>query len=156
MQWLVSTIITVAAPLGDAYLFIVNCPYLMTWSSSPSNQNLVSSYPLTIFNLLISGGLLLLYTPAFKSYGWRPPFRAWKAVTGFFFLSNVFLTIVPMIPPSPGFDVYEHLPYWVRHHYLLHVQTKRNWRLDAVPCRSGTVDRFDWNYILVHLLWLDT
>ncbi|KAG1783373.1 APC amino acid permease [Suillus placidus] len=95
-QWLISMIIMVAAPPGDAYLFIVN----------------FSSYPLTMFNMLISGGLLLLYTPAFKSYEWRPPFRAWKTIVIFFFLSNVFLAIVPMVPPSPGSDVYEHLPYW--------------------------------------------
>ncbi|OAX41008.1 amino acid transporter [Rhizopogon vinicolor AM-OR11-026] len=95
-QWLVSAIIMVAAPPGDAYLFMIN----------------LTSYPLAIFNLLISGGLLLLYTPAFKAYDWRPPFQAWKSVIVFFFLSNVFLAIVPMIPPSPGFDVYEHLPYW--------------------------------------------
>ncbi|KAG2357449.1 amino acid/polyamine transporter I [Suillus spraguei] len=95
-QWLVSMIIMAAAPPGDAYLFIVN----------------YSSYPLTMFNMLISGGLLLLYTPAFKSYEWCPPFRAWKSVVIFFFLSNVFLAVVPMIPPSPGSDVYEHLPYW--------------------------------------------
>ena len=30
VQWLVSTIMMVATPPGDAYLFIVNCPYLMT------------------------------------------------------------------------------------------------------------------------------
>ncbi|KAG2354975.1 amino acid/polyamine transporter I [Suillus spraguei] len=95
-QWLVSMIIMAAAPPGDAYLFIVN----------------FLSYPLTMFNMLISGGLLLLYTPAFKSYEWCPPFRAWKSVVIFFFLSNVFLAVVPMIPPSPGSDVYEHLPYW--------------------------------------------
>ncbi|KAG2066674.1 APC amino acid permease [Suillus decipiens] len=95
-QWLVSMIIMVAAPPGDAYLFIVN----------------LLSYPLTMFNMLISGGLLLLYTPAFKSYEWCPPFRTWKSVVIFFFLSNVFLAVVPMIPPSPGSDVYEHLPYW--------------------------------------------
>lgn len=29
-QWLISMIIMVAAPPGDAYLFIVNCVYLMT------------------------------------------------------------------------------------------------------------------------------
>jgi hypothetical protein len=95
-QWLISMIIMVAAPPGDAYLFIVN----------------FSIYPLTMFNVLISGGLLLLYTPAFKAYEWCPPFRAWKSIVIFFFLSNVFLAIVPMIPPSPGSDVYEHLPYW--------------------------------------------
>lgn len=95
-QWLISMIVMVAAPPGDAYLFIVN----------------FSMYPLALFNMLISGGLLLLYTPAFKPYEWCPPFQAWKSIVIFFFLSNVFLAIVPMIPPSPGFDVYEHLPYW--------------------------------------------
>jgi len=95
-QTLVCMITIITAPPGDAYLFIVN----------------FASYPLTIFNLLISGGLLLLYTPMLKSYDWRPPFRAWKPVVVFFFLSNVFLAIVPMIPPSPGFEVYKHLPYW--------------------------------------------
>ncbi|KAJ8586140.1 amino acid transporter [Rhizopogon salebrosus TDB-379] len=93
---LICMITLTAAPPGDAYLFIVN----------------FGSYPLTMFNLLISGGLLALYTPALKSYGWSPPFRAWKPVIVFFFLSNVFLAIVPMIPPSPGFEVYKHLPYW--------------------------------------------
>jgi len=69
--------------------------------------------------MLISGGLLLLYTPAFKPYEWCPPFQAWKSIVTFFFLSNIFLAIVPMIPPSPGFDVYEHLPYWVRYLCLM-------------------------------------
>ncbi|KAG2107853.1 amino acid permease-domain-containing protein [Suillus cothurnatus] len=95
-QWLVSVITMVASPPGDAYLFFVN----------------FSSYPLTMFNILISGGLLLLYTPAYKSYEWCPPFRAWTSVVILFLLSNIFLAIVPLIPPSPGFDVYEHLPYW--------------------------------------------
>ncbi|KAG2107010.1 APC amino acid permease [Suillus discolor] len=95
-QWLVSMIIMIAAPPGDAYLFVVN----------------FSLYPVTMFNLLISGGLLLLYTPAFKSYEWSPPFRAWKSVVIFFFLSHVVLAILPMIPPSAGSETYEHLPYW--------------------------------------------
>jgi hypothetical protein len=122
-------IVMVAAPPGDAYLFIVNCVYLITWSLVSSDHNLVSMYPLALFNMLISGGLLLLYTPAFKPYEWCPPFQAWKSIVIFFFLSNVFLAIVPMIPPSPGFDVYEHLPYWVRYLSLC-VRAKRNWRFD--------------------------
>jgi len=117
-QWLVSVITMIASPPGDAYLFFVNCLYLMTWSWALSNHILVSSYPLTMFNILISGGLLLLYTPAYKSYEWCPPFRAWTSVVILFLLSNIFLAIVPLIPPSPGFDVYEHLPYWVRRRCL--------------------------------------
>jgi len=96
IQYLVSVILMAVAPPGDAYLFIVN----------------YSSYPLALFNLLISGGLLLLYTHTFESYNWNPPFRAHKYAVVFFFLSNVFLAVVPMIPPSSGFEPYEHLPYY--------------------------------------------
>ncbi|KAF8548809.1 amino acid transporter [Imleria badia] len=95
-QYLVSMLVTVLAPPGDAYLFMVN----------------YCSYPLALFNLVISGGLLLLYTDAFKSYNWDPPFRAYKFVVVFFFLSNVFLVVVPMIPPSAGHEPYQHLPYY--------------------------------------------
>ncbi|KAH7924904.1 APC amino acid permease [Leucogyrophana mollusca] len=95
-QWLVSVVTMLGAPPGDAYLFIVN----------------LISYPLALFNIIISGGLLLLYTPTYKSYDWCPPFRAYKPVVVFFFFSNVFLAVVPMIPPLPGQTVYEHLPYW--------------------------------------------
>ncbi|KAH7924907.1 amino acid transporter [Leucogyrophana mollusca] len=96
MQWTVSVITVLVAPAGDAYLFIVN----------------MSSYPLTMANTLISSGLLLLYTPAYKSYDWNPPFRAFKPAVVFFLLSNVFLAVVPLIPPQAGSTVYAHLPYW--------------------------------------------
>ncbi|KAH7882813.1 APC amino acid permease [Phlebopus sp. FC_14] len=95
-QYLISVLVATLAPPGDAYLFIVN----------------YSSYPLALFNLLTSGGLLLLDTSPFKSYDWSPPFRAYRYAVVFFFLSNVFLALVPMIPPDAGYDVYEHLPYY--------------------------------------------
>ena len=154
MQWLISAVITVGAPPGDAYLFIVNCPHFVSCSCAPTNRSLVSSYPLTIFNLLISGGLLLLYTPAFKSYDWSPPFRAWKSVVIFFFLSNIFLAVVPMIPPSPGFDVYERIPYWVCTSSCTSKAslTSRH----TVPCRVSMVSWSNWYYVLVCLFRLDT
>ncbi|KAF8555875.1 APC amino acid permease [Imleria badia] len=95
-QYLISVLLMALAPPGDAYLFIVN----------------YASYPLSLFNLLVSGGLLLLYTDAYKSYNWNPPFRAYKSAVVFFFLSNIFLVVVPMIPPSDGYEPYEHLPYY--------------------------------------------
>ncbi|EIW77194.1 APC amino acid permease [Coniophora puteana RWD-64-598 SS2] len=95
-QWFIATITIMITPPGDAYLFVVN----------------LSSYPLTIYNTLVSGGLLLLYTPAYKSFGWNPPFRAYKSATIFFFVSNVFLLLVPYVPPAPGHGVYKNLPYW--------------------------------------------
>ncbi|KAF8137080.1 APC amino acid permease [Boletus edulis] len=95
-QYLISVLLMALAPPGDAYLLIIN----------------YSSYPLALFNLVISGGLLLLYTDAFKSYDWNPPFRAYKFAVVFFFLSNAFLVLVPMIPPTSGYEPYLHLPYY--------------------------------------------
>ncbi|KAG6335343.1 hypothetical protein ID866_3754 [Astraeus odoratus] len=97
IQSLVSFITAVLTPAGDAYAFIVN----------------YTSYPISLFNLLISGGLLLLYTRAYKPYNWDPPFRAPSYAVVFFFLSNVFLVVVPVIPPAPGYEVYRHLPYYI-------------------------------------------
>ena len=83
----------------------------------------MSSYPLALINMFISGGLLFIHLPGVclskrlqalrASYDWRPPFRAWTPVVLFFFISNVFLVTVPLIPPSRGYKVYVHLPYWV-------------------------------------------
>ncbi|VDC07933.1 unnamed protein product [Peniophora sp. CBMAI 1063] len=100
LQWLMCVIIIVAPPPGDAYNLILN----------------MVSYPLAIINSFISGGLLLLgYTPlgARLSFVWSPPFRASFPVVAFFFLSNLFLTFAPLVPPAPGQSVYESLPYWL-------------------------------------------
>lgn len=73
----------------------------------------MKSYPLAIINTAISGGLLFLYLPTAKHWEWKPPFRATFPVVLFFFLSNVFLTVAPLMPPAPGDRVYVSLPYWV-------------------------------------------
>lgn len=62
---------------------------------------------------MVSLGVMLLYTPAYRHWDWSPPFRAPKAIVVAFFLSNVFLAIVPLVPPAPGRQVYHALPYWV-------------------------------------------
>lgn len=78
------------------------------------------TYPISLINMLVSFGLLYLHTPLRFQLSptlharWAPPFRAWTPVVVAFFLSNVFLVIAPLVPPAPGFKVYENLPYWVR------------------------------------------
>ncbi|KAF5336486.1 hypothetical protein D9611_006685 [Ephemerocybe angulata] len=95
-QYLVSCTFLLLVPPGDAYLFLIS----------------LSSYCLTIINSLVSLGLLLLYTQTFRSWDWKPPFRAPKALIVAFCISNVFLLIVPFIPPVPGSRTYSQLPYW--------------------------------------------
>ncbi|KAJ6571447.1 APC amino acid permease [Mycena capillaripes] len=96
-QYLVSVLFVLGPPPGDAYLFMIS----------------TSSYSLALINTLVSFGLLLLHTPAYKAFGWAPPFRAPRIVTVLFFLSNIFLVVVPLIPPAPGRRVYDALPYYL-------------------------------------------
>ena len=75
----------------------------------------MSSYPLSLINMLISAGLLYIHSrpEAVSVLGWNPPFRAYAVAVWFFFVSNVFLVVVPLIPPAPGYHVYERIPYYV-------------------------------------------
>ncbi|TFK82274.1 amino acid transporter [Polyporus arcularius HHB13444] len=96
-HWLVSVIIMLAPPPGDAYNFILN----------------VISYPLAIVNIFVAGGLVHLYLNRDK-YNWNPPLRATLPVTIFFLLSNIYLAIAPYIPPdTPDQNIYEDLPYYL-------------------------------------------
>lgn len=80
---------------------------------------LVSSYPHSLINTAIAGGLLFLHTRWGRSWDWSPPFKAWPAVTVFFLVSNFFLVVVPLVPPAPGYSPFEHLPYFVSSFCLL-------------------------------------
>lgn len=99
-QFLVTAFLIIAVPAGDAYLFMLS----------------MSSYPLSLINTLVSGGLLLLHLPNIgfaKSYNWDPPFKTYLPVIAFFFISNLFLAFAPLVPPAPGFEPYQNLPYWL-------------------------------------------
>ena len=116
-QYIVSCIFMLAPPPGDAYLFMISCEFLLSYilrscSSNPSST--VTSYSLALINTLVSAGLLILYTKAYQDWDWDPPFRAPKLIIWLFFLSNVFLVVIPLIPPVSGSRAYEYLPYWVR------------------------------------------
>ena len=119
LQWLVSVIVILAPPPGDAFNFVLNCSsftiIFYTLVLMRIDKNAVVSYPLAIINAFISAGLLFLYTPYSKRAGfnWAPPFRASWPVVLFFFLSNVFLSIAPLVPPAPGMSPYISLPYWL-------------------------------------------
>ncbi|KAL1941718.1 hypothetical protein VTO73DRAFT_6718 [Trametes versicolor] len=141
-QWLVTSSLVLLVPPGDAYLFMLN----------------LSSYPLALINTFVSGGLVFIHLPdaalpkRFRalraSYEWRPPFRAWTPVVLFFFLSNVFLVAVPLVPPARGYRVYEHLPYWlhVLVAWLISFGGIAYWYVWCVwlPRRGGYVLVRDW------------
>lgn len=84
-------------PPGDAYNFVLS----------------VHMYPVGLINAVISGGLIWLYLSSSAGQSWKPPFRAGLFVVIVFFFGNIFLSVAPLIPPSPEFSLYENLPYWV-------------------------------------------
>ncbi|KAL4996894.1 amino acid/polyamine transporter I [Aspergillus recurvatus] len=97
-HWIVSVIIMLAPPPGDAYNFLVN----------------LISYPLAIVNVFVSAGLVYIYLTKEKNFpNWAPGIRATLPVTIFFCLSNIYLVVAPYIPPSAGQSVYEELPYYL-------------------------------------------
>ncbi|KAF9788570.1 amino acid transporter [Thelephora terrestris] len=99
VQWVVSSVYVLLPPPGDAYLFVLT----------------LSSYPLSLINTLISAGLLYIHSrpQSDVAQDWNPPFRAYKAAIWFFFASNVFLVVVPFVPPAPGYQVFERIPYYL-------------------------------------------
>jgi len=104
LQWAMCTIWIFCPPPGDAYNFVLN----------------LHIYPISLTDLFVSGGLLWLYLSPAGGWDWDPPFRAGFPIITFFLLSNIFLVIAPIIPPTPEFVLYKHLPYWVRVHLWLH------------------------------------
>lgn len=65
--------------------------------------------------MFISAGLLYIHLrpKATVALGWNPPFRAYTMTIWVFLASNVFLVVVPFIPPAPGYQVFEDIPYYV-------------------------------------------
>ncbi|CZT11685.1 probable low-affinity methionine permease [Rhynchosporium graminicola] len=100
-HWLVSVIVMLGPPPGDAYNFILN----------------LISYPMSIVNVFVSIALIHLYFNPFSIERdpprWAPPFRATLPVAIFFLLANLFLVIAPYVPPDAGQEVYAHLPYYL-------------------------------------------
>ncbi|KAF2718141.1 putative methionine permease [Polychaeton citri CBS 116435] len=101
-HWVVSVIIMLAPPPGDAFNFILN--------ANPRRS--VISYPLAIVNCFVAFALIWLYTHR-KAWDWSPPFSATLPVAIFFFLSNIYLVVAPFVPPSDGQSIYESLPYYL-------------------------------------------
>lgn len=96
-HWVVSVVILLAPPPGDAYNFLVN----------------LISYPLSIVNAFVSAGLIYIYLRPKEFPDFAPGIRATLPVTVFFFLTQCYLVVAPYVPPSDGQSVYEQLPYYL-------------------------------------------
>lgn len=100
-HWIVSVIIMLAPPPGDAYNFILN----------------LISYPLSVVNTFVALGLCYIYVQKYRGkdfLDWDPPLKATLPISIFFFLSSIYLIVAPFVPPdSPENNVYKELPYYL-------------------------------------------
>ncbi|KAH9904316.1 amino acid/polyamine transporter I [Xylariomycetidae sp. FL2044] len=94
LHWLITVIILVAPPAGPAYNFIVD----------------LYTYPGAWINGFVAAGLI--YLQFRKSENWSSPWHTFLPVSVIFLLANVFLAIVPFIPPNGDWNA-EGYPYFV-------------------------------------------
>jgi amino acid transporter len=94
LHWLITVIILVAPPAGPAYNFITD----------------LYTYPGAWINGFVAAGLLWLRFK--KSENWSSPFKSWVPVIVLYLLANIFLAIVPFIPPT-GVNNPEGYPFYV-------------------------------------------
>lgn len=83
----------------------------LTWGKKKKKS--LISYPLSIVNVFVSAGLIYIYLFPHRHPTWAPGIRATLPVAVFFFLSNLYLTIAPYVPPDAGESVYEDIPYYL-------------------------------------------
>lgn len=95
LHWLITIIILLAPPAGPAYNFITD----------------LYTYPGAWINGFVAAGLIYLhYAPSEK---WSSPFHTYLPVLVIYLLANIFLAIVPFIPPSGGGIDPDGYPYYV-------------------------------------------
>ncbi|KAJ8693847.1 hypothetical protein PTI98_008801 [Pleurotus ostreatus] len=140
-QYAVSCAVLLIPPAGDAYLFLVNMSSycntlintvvalgLILLYYSPSVSSFFSSHSPSLPPSSMPSSSTPLISPYPRTAPfpwiaplsqWYPPFRAPKILLIGFFISNLLLIVVPLVPPAPRPDggrggVYKSLPYWVR------------------------------------------
>lgn len=101
-----------APPAGPAYNFIVDlysqCHLLFQAPSTLLTKE--TAYPGVWINGFVAAGLIYLQFK--KSENWSSPWHTYLPVTLLFLAMNVFLAIVPFIPPTGSWDA-EGYPYYI-------------------------------------------
>ncbi|WWC97669.1 hypothetical protein V866_004553 [Kwoniella sp. B9012] len=86
--WIVSFIVIVAPPAGSAFSFIVA----------------LQNYPSSFFLALMTLGLFIVRRDRKRLNLPRPEYRSWTVVVLFFLAANLFLIIMPWVPPPGGIN----------------------------------------------------
>ncbi|KAF4466608.1 high-affinity methionine permease [Fusarium albosuccineum] len=85
-KWFITTIMIIAPPAGDAFNFITD----------------LKIYPGAFFDFLMGVGLIIIRRRRKRLGLPRPTFKAWDIVIVFNILKNVYLLVMPWVPPEDG------------------------------------------------------
>ncbi|TFK75091.1 high affinity methionine permease [Pluteus cervinus] len=88
LTWVLTSIVIIAPPAGDAFNFIVD----------------LQSYPANVFSFLLTFGLFSIRKHRAAIGAGRSEFRAWNGVLFFALAVNVYLLVLPWVPPQGGID----------------------------------------------------
>ncbi|KAJ6258709.1 hypothetical protein Dda_6759 [Drechslerella dactyloides] len=86
MHWIMTVIALIAPPAGPAYNFIVD----------------LGTYPGAWTGAFVVGGLI--YLQFRKSEKWQSPWHTFLPISMIYLLANVFLAIIPLVPPTGTLD----------------------------------------------------
>lgn len=108
VKWLLTIVMIIAPPAGDAFSFsksnagMIRCALVhpLTLSLLPVTD--LQVYPSAVFSLMLSIGLYLVRWRRKRMNLPRPIFRSWDSVVIFTILVNVFLLVMPFVPPAGG------------------------------------------------------
>lgn len=86
LKWAFTFLMIVAPPAGDAFQFVVS----------------LKSYPEAIFHVAMGAGLLILRRRWARAGTPPSDFRAWHVLVALYLLAQVYLLVMPWIPPAGG------------------------------------------------------
>ncbi|KAF5326766.1 hypothetical protein D9619_004475 [Psilocybe cf. subviscida] len=86
LKWVLTVIVIIAPPAGDAFNFIVD----------------LQSYPANVFSFLVTFGLFSVRKRRANIGAPPTEFRAWNFVLIFSILVNIYLLVLPWVPPAGG------------------------------------------------------
>ena len=103
LKWILTTIVIIAPPAGDAFNFSEGDRVFIQTIYLHFNAVVdLQSYPANVFSFLTTAGLWLVRKRR-KAIGAPPSeFKAWNAVLVFAILVNVYLLVLPWVPPEGG------------------------------------------------------
>ncbi|KAI6782611.1 High-affinity methionine permease-like protein [Emericellopsis cladophorae] len=94
LHWLITVIVLVAPPAGPAYSFVVN----------------LYTYPGSWINGFVGAGLIYLQWS--KTENWSSPWHTYLPISILWLLSNIFLVLVPFLPPQGSWTA-DGYPYYI-------------------------------------------